>query len=188
MPKRTHTRKKAMKRDRIAIPMNSGYTVILTRPPFNVARGVMAKAYELYPDPVPETEAVTTVTGATYQVAVAEDDEVKAQRQKAAEQAEAQRESYLLKFAIEDCMVVEDYEGEDGQQALIDELQPQWEQLLKWGQVPDDLAELPKWQQTVQLFIISDIEDYMALTINTLRALDADLIDPEEIAQKGTFL
>lgn len=188
MPKRTHTRKRAVKKDRIAIPMNSGYTVILTRPPFNVARAVMAKAYELHPDPVPETEMVPMVTGVNYQLPVAEDDEAKAQRQKALEQAEAARESYLLKFAIEECLIVEDYEGEDGQQRLVDELQPQWEQVLKWGTIPDDLADLPPWQQAVQLFVISDIEDYMAVTINTLKALDADMIDPEEITQRGSFL
>ena len=188
MAKRTH-RKKAVKRDRLALNMNSGYTLIIERPPMNVARAVMARAEKENPKPEPPTETVEAVTGVTYHIASedgdSEDDaQLKAQR----EAAQAKLYTHLMDFVFEEYTSIEGYNGQDGQQKLINELAPKWDVLRKWGDVPEDMADLSEWQQALRLFIVSDMEDYSVAMFGVLKAMDVDDLDEQEARQRASFL
>ncbi|WP_324391615.1 hypothetical protein [Aggregatilinea sp.] len=178
--------------DRLAVPMSSGYTLIIKRPSMEVVRAINAKAIELYPDPEPPTQKIETVTGATYQVLAPGDDPEFAEAQKAYEQAlqqaQGERAQHFLEYIFKARLRVEGYETEEARQELISKYAEERAAVEEFGSVPEDMKALDDWQFTLRMFIVADAVDYGALTLAAHKAFDVNDISEDELRSRVTFL
>jgi len=193
---------------RLAVPLSSGYTVIVRRPSVGMITAVQKRAEELFPYPQPPTETMAMVTGAAVEFATVDmaklhrikalsgpaqveavealsDDERELLRQ--IMQVDAERLQYLLDYVFERRLEVEGVYTDEQKRQLIDVFAGEREEMLHYGSLPDDVKDLDDWQQTLRLFVVADQMDYAAVMAAAMMAFDRSDITPEEIRARVSY-
>jgi hypothetical protein len=178
--------------DRLAVPVSSGYTLLVHRPSMQVIRAINARALELHPDPEPPAQTVEAVTGVVYRVAASEDDPAfaaaRAAYEQARERAQAARAEYLLDYVFRERLSVEGYETDEAKAALVAQYAPERAAVERYGTLPDDMRGLDDWQFVLRMFVVADAVDYGAVTLAAHKAFDVADVTEDELRSRVTFL
>lgn len=206
MAKRNTSRKDG---GRYAVPVSSGYTIIVRRPSLQMITAVQHKAEQLYPMPEPPMTEMEMVTGVTEELpainleavyqAVSLDgaalvealqDLTDKEREFLGQIKEAQNErtEYLLDYIFQKRLEVEGAYTDEQKQALMDAFADDMAELEEWGELPEALAELDDWQRFLRTFIIQDQADYAAVFAAAMWAFNVADVTDEEIRQRVRFL
>lgn len=175
---------RAVNGDRLAVNLSSGYTAIIRRPSIQAIRMIQAKAEELFPLPEQPTQAIEAVTGTTYHVV---DDTKDEARKQAEAEVEGQRNNYIMDYVYRKRLVIEGHEDEAGRQAIIEKFAEDKAEIEEFGTIDDEFRALDDWQFTLRTFVVADGPDAAAFMLASMKALDQDGIDEQEIRRRVSF-